>query len=61
MRSELLSEGLPCILAVDLIYVTQGKTHADRLRRMHERVAAGAPIVQTVLKEFPGSKRERGN
>ena len=56
MRKELISEGLPCILAEDLLYNTHGKTHTDRLKRLHDRVAAGSPIVQAILGEFPGSQ-----
>ncbi len=56
MRRELLSEGLPCILPEDLVYIMQGTSHSDRLRRLKDRVAVGSVMAQTILDEFPGSQ-----
>ena len=54
MRKELQANGLPCILPEDLLYITQGLSHTDRLNRLKARVAVGSSMVQTVLHEFKG-------
>jgi hypothetical protein len=53
MRKELQVDGLPCILPKDLIYVTQGTSYAERLRRLKELIAVCSAMVQAISDEFP--------